>query len=56
MLITFQARYLCQQLETAEKALDRRLDIAKQRKAEVGFIQELLTASDSESLTGPLVV
>jgi kinetochore protein Mis12/MTW1 len=43
-----QMRYLSQQLESAEKALDRRLEIARQRKAEVGFIQEVLAGANRE--------
>ena len=42
-------RYLSQQLERAEKILDRRLDIARQRKDEVGFIGETLTAANRAS-------
>ncbi|RSH91685.1 hypothetical protein EHS25_009054 [Saitozyma podzolica] len=40
-----QARYLSQQFEVAEKTLDRRLEIAKQRKAEVGFVHEVIQSA-----------
>lgn len=39
-------RYLSQQLERAEKVLDRRLDIARQRKGEVGFVGEALEGAN----------
>ncbi|WVR07821.1 hypothetical protein IAU60_004864 [Kwoniella sp. DSM 27419] len=37
-----QARLLAQRFDIAEKKLDRRLEIAKQRKAEVGFVKEIV--------------
>lgn len=43
-----QARLLSQQLERAEKTLDRRLEVAKQRKSEIGFVQEVLKSSGCE--------
>jgi hypothetical protein len=39
-------RYLSQQLERAEKVLDRRLDIARQRKDEVGFVGQALVEAN----------
>ena len=43
-------RYLSQQLERAEKVLDRRLDIARQRKGEVGFVGEALESANRTCL------
>ncbi|WVQ81687.1 hypothetical protein IAT38_003812 [Cryptococcus sp. DSM 104549] len=40
-----QARFLSQRLETAEKELDRRLEAAKQRKGEVGFVKEIIDSA-----------
>jgi len=45
---TEQARFVSIKLAKAEAALDRRLEIAKQRKAEVGFVKEVLASSDRE--------
>lgn len=47
--LTWQARLVSQRLEQAEKALERRLQIAKQRKAEVGFVKDVLSASGRKS-------
>jgi len=44
-------RLLSQRLETAERHLDRRLEIAKQRKAEVGFVKEVLSSSGCTSVS-----
>jgi kinetochore protein Mis12/MTW1 len=44
----FQARLLSYRLALAEKQMDRRLAIAKQRKAEVGFVKEVLSAANCE--------
>jgi hypothetical protein len=46
----FQSRYLSSHLEKAEEILDRRLAIARQRKAEVGFVKEILTTAGCEYL------
>ncbi|ORY28136.1 hypothetical protein BCR39DRAFT_208631 [Naematelia encephala] len=46
-----QMRLLSQRLEGAEKILDRRLEIAKQRKAEIGFVQEVLASSGLSPLS-----
>ena len=40
---------LSYRLALAEKQIDRRLEIARQRKAEVGFVKEVLAASNRES-------
>jgi hypothetical protein len=41
-------------LAHAEEAIDRRLQIAKQRKAEVGFVKEVLAASGCALLDSKL--
>lgn len=41
-----KARLLSYRLALAEKQIDRRLAIARQRKAEVGFVKEVLAASN----------
>ena len=46
-------RLLSQRLESAESHLDRRLEIFKQRKAEVGFIKAILSSSGRMSPTRP---
>ena len=40
-----QMRLVDSKLETAENILDRRLNIARQRKQEVGFVREVLASS-----------
>ena len=45
-----QARLLAQRLILSEQALDRRLEIAKQRRAEVGFVKEVLASSGCKSI------
>ncbi|KAK4689348.1 kinetochore protein Mis12/MTW1, partial [Tremellales sp. Uapishka_1] len=40
-----QTRLLAQKLELAETQLDKRLEIAKQRKAEVGFVKQIIENS-----------
>lgn len=42
-------RLLSSRLETAEGLLDRRLEIAKQRRAEVGFVKDILSSSNRTS-------
>ena len=41
-----KARLLSYRLALAEKQMDRRLDIAKQRNAQVGFVKEILSSSN----------
>lgn len=44
-----QARLLSYRLALAEKQVDRRLAVARQRKTEVGFVKDVLTASNRTS-------
>ncbi|KAK8853079.1 hypothetical protein IAR55_003780 [Kwoniella newhampshirensis] len=48
-----QSRLLSQRLEIAEKKLDRRIEIAKQRKAEVGFVKEVIDSAGLSPLHTP---
>lgn len=49
---TRQARLLSYRLALAEKQIDRRLAVARQRKAEVGFVKEVLVSHNRKfSLT-----
>ncbi|WWC64397.1 uncharacterized protein I303_107007 [Kwoniella dejecticola CBS 10117] len=48
-----QTRLLAQKLEMAEKKLDHKLSIARQRKAEVGFIKEIIDTAGLNPLPKP---
>ncbi|WWD19491.1 hypothetical protein CI109_103952 [Kwoniella shandongensis] len=48
-----QARLLSQKLELAEKKLERRIEIAKQRKAEVGFVKDVIDSAGLSPLHTP---
>ncbi|KAK6909605.1 hypothetical protein I203_103626 [Kwoniella mangroviensis CBS 8507] len=48
-----QARLLAHKLDLAEEKLDRRINIAKQRKAEVGFIKQVIDSAGLNSLDTP---
>ncbi|WVF73144.1 hypothetical protein IAT40_007963 [Kwoniella sp. CBS 6097] len=48
-----QSRMLAQKLNEAERVLDRRLEIAKQRRAEVGFVKEIIESAGLSPLTQP---
>ncbi|WRT70393.1 uncharacterized protein IL334_007391 [Kwoniella shivajii] len=48
-----QSRLLAQKLELAEKKLDKRLAIAKQRKNEVGFLKEIIDSAGLNPLPKP---
>ncbi|WVW85974.1 hypothetical protein I302_108012 [Kwoniella bestiolae CBS 10118] len=48
-----QARLLAHKLDLAEKKLDQRLNIARQRKAEVGFIKEIIDSAGLNPLNKP---
>ncbi|WWC91543.1 uncharacterized protein L201_006489 [Kwoniella dendrophila CBS 6074] len=48
-----QTRLLSSKLELAEKKITHKLNIAKQRKNEVGFIKELINSSDLNPLPKP---
>ncbi|OCF32175.1 hypothetical protein I316_06089 [Kwoniella heveanensis BCC8398] len=48
-----QRRLLAQKLDEAERALDRRVEIAKQRRAEVGFVQEIIESAGMSTLSQP---
>jgi kinetochore protein Mis12/MTW1 len=43
-----QARLLSYRLALAEKQMDRRLDLARQRNAQVGFVKEILASANRE--------
>ncbi|WWD03457.1 hypothetical protein V865_001509 [Kwoniella europaea PYCC6329] len=48
-----QARLLAHKLDLAEEKLDRRMNIAKQRKAEVGFIKQVIDSAGLNPLDKP---
>ncbi|OCF39627.1 hypothetical protein I317_06592 [Kwoniella heveanensis CBS 569] len=48
-----QRRLLAQKLDEAERALDRRVEIAKQRRAEVGFVQEIFESAGMSTPSQP---
>ncbi|WVR00321.1 hypothetical protein IAU59_007464 [Kwoniella sp. CBS 9459] len=48
-----QSRLLAQKLNEAERVTDRRLEIAKQRRAEVGFVKEIIESAGLSPLTVP---
>jgi kinetochore protein Mis12/MTW1 len=45
----WQARLLSYRLALAEKQMDQRLDLARQRNAQVGFVKEILASSNRKS-------